>query len=152
MTATSSRTRFIPIDDRDQPSVRALIFARTSNAGGGVDDVESQIDQCLTFIRAMGWTLVRPTDPKQPNAVAFVETKSGVRRVKRPMLERATTLAMAGEVDVIVCLTPARIARRKGLRYAAIETCNQVGVEFRFVEYAANGAASRPATRGYWPN
>src|SRR5690348_6019823 len=135
---TSSKTRFVPIDDRPSSSVRALILARTSSTGGSADDVTSQVEQCLAFVAQMGWTCIHAADPYR-----YVETKTGVRQVRRPVLDRVLALAQQGAVDVVVCLTPARIAREKTQRYSAIGTAQRFGVEFRF--------ASRAATAGKYP-
>ncbi len=137
MTA-SNRTKFIPIDDRPPASVWAVILARTSSPGGSDEDVESQVTQAQAFIRQMGWTLIHADD-----VYRFVETKTGVRQVRRPVLDSVLALAQQGAIDVIVCLSPARIARDKTQRYSAIGTAQRFGCEFRF--------ASRAATQGRYP-
>jgi DNA invertase Pin-like site-specific DNA recombinase len=125
-------TVYVPIDDRpDQSSVRALILARTSDEGGQKVEVESQVAQCLKFIGAMGWRLIHPDDPS-----AYTETKTGMRQVRRPVLDAVLEMAQRKEVDVIVCLNGARIDREKGRRYYAIQTAKYFGVEFRFAKYA----------------
>jgi site-specific DNA recombinase len=132
MPNTPNRTRYIPIDDRiPQSTVRALILARTSNPGGGPADVESQVDQSLAFVRAMGWTLIHPDD-----LYFYTDAKSGMRRVRRPALTAALKMAQQDKVDVIVCLKLARIDRKAPRRSWAIETAAQFGVEFRFVNHA----------------
>jgi DNA invertase Pin-like site-specific DNA recombinase len=122
--------QYIPIDDRDQSTVRAVILARSSNPSARPEDMKSQLDQCEDFVKDMGWNLTFPAD-------TFTESKTGMRNVKRPVLDEVLKLAMRGEIDVIVCLRPARIARRAGKRYQAIETARDYGVEFRFPKYAA---------------
>lgn len=135
---SSSKARYVPIDERDPATVRALILARTSRPGGSDSDVESQVAQCQTFVTGMGWTCIHADDPFR-----YVETATGVRQVRRPVLDAVLALAQAGAVDVIVALAPARIARKKSLRYHAIETASRFGIEFRF--------ASRDATQGKYP-
>src|SRR5467141_2777057 len=100
MTTTSTeRTVYVPIDERDPATVRALILARTSNPSGTQEDVESQVDQCHAFIRTMGWHLIHPD-----NLYAYAETKSGMRNVRRPVLKKVLWMAQQDKVDVIVCL------------------------------------------------
>lgn len=134
----ANREQYIPIDERDPASVRAVILARTSNPGGSADDVESQIAQCRAFLARMGWTLIHPD-----GSLAYIETKTGVRQVRRPVLDSVLALAQQGALDVIVTTTPARIARKKSLRYAAIETASRFGCEFRF--------AARAESAGKYP-
>jgi hypothetical protein len=50
MPTPTDRTRFVDIDDREPSSVRALIFARTSDPGADPEEGESQIRQCKEFI------------------------------------------------------------------------------------------------------
>jgi DNA invertase Pin-like site-specific DNA recombinase len=130
MSNSDNRTTYIPIDDRDQSTVRAVILARCSNPSARPEDMKSQLDQCEDFINLMGWKLAFP-------ASTFTESKTGMRNVKRPVLREVLKLATRGDIDVIVCLRPARIARRAGKRYQAIETARDYGVEFRFPKYAS---------------
>src|SRR5258708_22076364 len=53
-------------------------------------------------------------------------------------------MAQRDEVDGIVCLKLARIARKTPMRYWAMETAAQFGAEFRFVNH--------PQTRGKMPD
>jgi DNA invertase Pin-like site-specific DNA recombinase len=133
MPTPTDRTRFVDIDDREPSSVRALIFARTSDPGADPEEVESQIRQCKEFIDDMHWTIIHPD-----NLFAYVETKSGVKRVRRPMLKQVLRMAIKGEVDVLVCTRLARIDRKEGKRLQALETARDYGADFRFVRYADN--------------
>jgi DNA invertase Pin-like site-specific DNA recombinase len=127
----TDHTEYISIDDRDQSTIRAVILARSSDPGARPEDMASQVEQCAEFIREMGWMLAFPP-------YAFAESKTGMRNVERPMLDKVLKLAMGDEIDVIVCLRPARIDRRAGRRYQAIQTAMDYGVEFRFPKYAAD--------------
>ena len=71
------------------------------------------------------------------------ETKSGMRQVRRPVLKQVLGMAQRGEVNIILCLKLARIDRRMPMRYAAMQTAKEYGVEFRFVNH--------PETRGKLP-
>ena len=137
--ATRADDRYIPIDQRDQSTVRALILPRTSKPGGAEDDVKSQVEQSLQFIQQMGWKLIHPEDPYK-----YMDTKSGMKRVRRPALDQAHKMAEREEVDVIVCLDPKRLNRKPDRRYWAIYVAERFGAEFRFVVY--------PETRGKLPD
>ena len=139
MTTTSTeRTVYVPIDERDPATVRALILARTSNPSGTQEDVESQVDQCYAFIQKMGWHLIHPDD-----RYAYAETKSGMRPVRRPVLKEVLRMAQQDKVDVIVCLKLSRIDRKAPRRYYVMQLAADYGVEFRFVNH--------PETRGKLP-
>jgi hypothetical protein len=63
-TRKGDRAPYVPIDQRDPKTVRAVILARKSGSGsakiaGGVDaDVQSQVEECQALIARTGWTLV----------------------------------------------------------------------------------------------
>src|SRR5262249_31453042 len=139
MATNEARIPYIPIDERDPSTVRALILARTSNPSGTQEDVESQVRQCCTFIKEMGWYLIHPD-----NFYAFAETKSGMRQVRRTVLKKVLAMAQREEVDVIVCLKLARMDRQPPRRWAAIQMAKDAGADFRFVNH--------PATRGKLPD
>ncbi len=122
----ANRTAYIPIDDRDPASVRAVILARSSDPSAKAEDMREQVLQCQEFIAEMRWTLT--FEP-------FTEAKTGMRNVARPVLEEVLRLAARGEIDVIVCKAMECVARTKGRRYQVIETALDYGVEFRFVEF-----------------
>jgi DNA invertase Pin-like site-specific DNA recombinase len=139
MTTTSTeRTMYVPIDERDPATVRALILARTSNPSGTQEDVESQVDQCYAFIQKMGWHLIHPDDH-----YAYAEMKTGMRQVLRPVLKEVLRMAQQDKVDVIVCLKLSRIDRKAPRRYYVMQVAADYGVEFRFVNH--------PETRGKLP-
>ena len=87
--------------------------------------------QCADHIRDMGWQLAYPP-------YTFAESKTGMRNVERPVLDKVLKLTMNDEIDVIVVLRPARIDRRAGRRYQAIETARDFGCAFRFPKCAVD--------------
>src|SRR5690348_3190623 len=123
---------YVPIDKRDQASVRAVILARTSNPGARDDDVETQVSRAEELIARKGWRLVR-------DRRAFAEKRSGRRNVERPVLDAVLALAQHDEIDVIVCSEFERVSRVKMRRWAAIATALEFGVEFRFANLLPNG-------------
>ena len=138
-TRKADRAPYVPIDQRDPKTVRAVILARKSGSGsakivGGVDaDVQSQVEECQALIARTGWTLV--ADP-----YAYTEKhKSGYYRVERPVLDAVLQLAQRGEVDVIVAREMERVSRTKAGRYQAIGTAAKYGAEFRFANLPPNG-------------
>ena len=89
MATKRDGVQYIPIDDREQSTVRAVILARSSNPSARPEDMESQVTQCEDFVRDMGWNLAFP-------AYTFTESKTGMRNVKRPVLDEVLNLAMRG--------------------------------------------------------
>jgi DNA invertase Pin-like site-specific DNA recombinase len=135
--------RYVPIDERDPTTVRAVILARSSDPGSKPEDMRSQVDQCQEFIERHGWRLI--ADP-----YAYTEAKSGMRNVSRPVLDEVLALAVNGVVDVIVCRELERVARNKMRRYQAIQTALDYGVEFRFANLPPDGRLpDDPANRMY---
>ncbi len=127
--ANNARIDYIPIDQRDPASVRAVILARSSDPGAKAEDMRGQIEKVKNFVEQMGWTL-------SFDAYTFAESRSGMRNVTRPVLDEVLKLAIQGAVDVIVCSEMERVARNKMRRYQAIQTALDYGVEFRFVQFA----------------
>jgi DNA invertase Pin-like site-specific DNA recombinase len=138
---TSNRAQFIPIDQRDPTTVRAVILARSSDPGAKAADMASQVERSRAFIERMGWRLV--ADP-----FAYAEAASGMRNVARPVLQDVLKLAVSGQIDVIVASEQERVARSKGRRWQAIQTALDHGVEFRFANLPPDGRLpDDPATR-----
>ena len=131
MTA-SNRAKFIPIDQRDPSTVRAVILARSSDPGAKAQDMSSQVERSKAFIEAHGWRLVADT-------YAFTEAATGMRNVARPVLQDVLKLAVRGDIDVIVAAEMERIARSEGRRWRAIQTAEDHGVEFRFANLPPDG-------------
>jgi DNA invertase Pin-like site-specific DNA recombinase len=129
---TSDREAFIPIDRRDPASVRAVILARSSDLSARAEDMRGQVEQCRDFITRMSWTLAF-------DAYSFTEAATGMRHVRRPVLDEVLRLAAAGEIDVVVVREPERIARSEGRRWQAIQTAADFGVEFRFANRPPDG-------------
>lgn len=125
-------TNFIPIDDRDPATVRAVILARKSS-NGVESDVQSQVEECEKFIGRMGWTLV--ADP-----YAYTEIgRSGRYNVVRKVLEAVIALAQQRKVDVIVAREMERLSRDKDRRALVIGMCEMYGVEWRFANLTPDG-------------
>ncbi len=140
MPRNSERTPYVPIDERDPATVRAVILARKSGPSTRRDsdspidpDVQTQVERCQRFIERIRWNLV--ADP-----YAYTEkNKSGYYRVERPVLDAVLQLAQRGEVDVIVASEFERVDRTKTGRYLAMGTAEKYGVEFRFENQPPNG-------------
>ena len=141
MNRKADRLPYVPLDERDPATVRAVILARKSNSGtkgakdeSGVDaDVRGQVEEAQALIARMGWTLV--ADP-----YAFTEKRtSGHYRVERPVLDAVMRLVQRGEVDVVVAREMERLSRTKAGRYEAIGTARKYGAEFRFANMPPNG-------------
>jgi DNA invertase Pin-like site-specific DNA recombinase/uncharacterized Zn finger protein (UPF0148 family) len=124
--------KYVPIDERDPATVRAVILARSSDPSAKPEDMRGQVEECQEFIARKKWALVR-------DAYAFAESATGMRNVARPILEEVLRLAVTDEVDVIVTREFERVARTKGRRYQAIQTALDFGVEFRFANLPPDG-------------
>jgi|GEM_PF-5655321 DNA invertase Pin-like site-specific DNA recombinase len=145
MTAAErQRTTYIPIAERDPSTVRAIILARSSSPSAKATDMTSQVERSRSLLERMGWRLVA-------DAYAFCESATGMRgAVRRPVLDEVLRLAASGQIDVIVCAEPERIARVKMRRYQAIQTALDVGCEFRFSNFPPDGRLpDDPSSRMY---
>jgi DNA invertase Pin-like site-specific DNA recombinase len=125
MSQRDHRTPHILLDDRDPATVRAVIYARSSDLGSKPKDMTSQIERCKEFIADMGW-------PSVPDHYIFTEAQTGMRNVARPVMDKVLELVVQHRIDVIVCSEWARVHRVNGWRYKIIKTAEEFGVEFRF--------------------
>src|SRR5260370_14462758 len=130
MTRRLSTTRFIPLDQRDPSTVRAVVLARVSDLGAKVmEDTQHQVDRALELITAKGWRHVG----------THRERVSGYLAVIRNELDAVMALAERHEIDVIVCREPDRLARETIQRHTIIGTARKLGVEVRFACYPPDG-------------
>jgi DNA invertase Pin-like site-specific DNA recombinase len=125
MSQRDQRTPHIPLDQRDPTTVRAVIYARSSDLGSKPKDMTSQIERCKEFIAEMGW-------PSVPDHHIFTEAQTAMRNVARPVMDQVLELAAQHRIDVIVCSEWARVHRLNGWRYKIVKTAEEFGVEFRF--------------------
>lgn len=128
-TANNGRNQFIPIDQRDPGTVRAVILARLSDEGGKDSTIESQIAACLAFIERKGWQHVG----------TFSEKKSGFHHVRRQALAELEALIAERAVDAVVVNDFERLARTEERRYAALFHARRYCVEYRFASLGADG-------------
>ena len=145
MTTTTNQTKYIPIDQREPASVRAVILARSSDPGAKPEDMKTQVDRCVAFIAKMGWTLIY--DP-----CTYAESRTGMHNVAHPKLDAVLKLAIAHAIDVIVCSELDRLDRKEELRYYAIYTARQYGVEFRFENMPPDGKMPEDMTGKMYMN
>jgi DNA invertase Pin-like site-specific DNA recombinase len=130
--AKALHTAYIPIDDREPATVRAVILARKSDYGSD-DDVASQVEACKDFIARKGWHLV--ADPYD-----FAEKgKTGMHRVRRPALDAVLSLIEQRRVDVVVARELERVARKSELRAVILASAQRLGAEFRFANLPPDG-------------
>jgi DNA invertase Pin-like site-specific DNA recombinase len=126
----SDRAKFIPLDQRDPSTVRAVILARLSDETGADSAIESQIAACDAFRARQDWTLAYPP---------FAEKKSGFRNVKRAALAEVEALIAQRAVDVVIVNDWERLARTEEWRYYALYHARRYGVEYRFASLGADG-------------
>ena len=130
MTASDRREAFIPIDQRDQTTVRAAILARLSDENGTDTAIDSQVAACDTFRVRKGWTLAYPP---------FTEKRSGFHNVRRIALAEVEALIAQRAVDVVIVNDWERLARTEERRYYALYHARRFGVEYRFASLGADG-------------
>lgn len=130
--AKKTLTTFVPVEERDPATVRAVILARKSSTGVE-SDVQSQVEACQQFIERKGWTLI--ADPYKYTEIG----KSGRYNVERKVLESVVLLAERREVDVIVAREPERLSRKSEQRTFYMEYCKRYSVEWRFANLPPDG-------------
>jgi predicted Zn-ribbon and HTH transcriptional regulator len=125
-------TDYVPLEERDPSTVRAVILSRKSS-NGDEEEVKSQVEECQKFIEQRGWKLV--ADPYQYAEIG----KSGRRNVVRKVLEAVVLLAQKREVDVIVARESQRLSRVGERLNFYVELCKTFDVEWRFANIQPDG-------------
>jgi site-specific DNA recombinase len=105
----------------------AAIYARVSGARQKEEQtVGSQIEECHKA--AQSWGL------EVPDEWVFTDEGYTGATLIRPALERLRDLAAQVPVDVVVCYSPDRLARKLAYQTLLIDEFNKAGTEVRFVK------------------
>ena len=105
----------------------AAIYARVSGARQKEEQtIGSQIAECKTTARSWGLDV--------PDEWVFTDEGYTGATLVRPALERLRDLAAQVPVDVVVCYSPDRLARKLAYQTLLIDELNKAGSEVRFVK------------------
>jgi len=107
-------------------SGRAALYARVSTRRQEQEaTIESQLAQLLSYAQEHGYDL--------PPERQFINQAVSGQRLVRPGLDRLRDAALAGAFDVLLCLSPDRLARNLGAQYVVLEELRRQGIEVVFV-------------------
>jgi site-specific DNA recombinase len=105
----------------------AAIYARVSGARQKEEQtIGSQIAECKVTARSWGLDV--------PDEWVFTDEGYTGATLVRPALERLRDLAAQVPVDVVVCYSPDRLARKLAYQTLLIDELNKAGSEVRFVK------------------
>ena len=105
---------------------RAALYARVSTRHQEQEaTIESQIEQLLTYAKTGGYELA-------PEHIFTDQAVSGVH-LARPALDHLRDGAAAGAFDVVLILSPDRLARHLGVQWVVLEELGRAGVEVVFI-------------------
>jgi site-specific DNA recombinase len=105
----------------------AAIYARVSGARQKEEQtVGSQLVECRAAAESWGLEV--------PNGWVFTDEGFTGASLVRPALERLRDLAAQVPVDVVICYSPDRLARKLAYQTLLIDELNKAGSEVRFVK------------------
>ena len=105
----------------------AAIYARVSGARQKEEQtIGSQVVECKTAAGSWGLDV--------PEGWVFTDEGYSGASLVRPALERLRDLAAQVPVDVVVCYSPDRLARKLAYQTLLIDELNKAGCEVRFVK------------------
>jgi site-specific DNA recombinase len=117
---------------RSQGMRRAALYARVSTRRQEQEaTIESQIAQLLAYAEEQGYSLL----PEH----RFIDQAVSGRHLARPGLDRLRDTALLGVFDVLLCLSPDRLARSLGAQQVVLDELRQLGVEVVFVNQPTLG-------------
>jgi site-specific DNA recombinase len=105
---------------------RAALYARVSTRRQEKEaTIESQLAQLLSYAREKGYTLA---DEHQ-----FVDQAVSGKYLARPGLDRLRDAAMLGAFEVLLCLSPDRLARSLGAQQVVLDELERAGIDIVFL-------------------
>jgi site-specific DNA recombinase len=105
----------------------AAIYARVSGQRQKEEQtIGSQVAECKTAAESWGLEV--------PEGWVFTDEGYSGASLVRPALERLRDLAAQVPVDVVVCYSPDRLARKLAYQTLLIDELNKAGSEVRFVK------------------
>ena len=112
-------------DEREMAS--AALYARVSSARQKKDEtIASQTAALRTHAKQLGFEV--------PDEWVFKDEGHSGATLVRPALERLRDLAAQVPVDVVICYSPDRLARKLAYQTLLIDEFNKAGSEVRFVK------------------
>jgi site-specific DNA recombinase len=111
---------------------RAALYARVSTRHQEQEaTIESQLAQLLAYAKEKEYEL--------PPERWFVDQAISGLYLARPGLDRLRDAAMTGAFEVLLCLSPDRLARSLGAQQVVLDELRRVGVEVVFLNQPALG-------------
>jgi site-specific DNA recombinase len=105
---------------------RAALYARVSTRRQEKEaTIESQLAQLLSYAREKGYALA---DEHQ-----FVDQAVSGKYLARPGLDRLRDAALVGAFEVLLCLSPDRLARSLGAQQVVLDELGRAGIDIVFV-------------------
>jgi len=105
---------------------RAALYARVSTRRQEQEaTIESQLAQLRHYAQAHGYDV--------PAERQFIDQAISGQRLVRPGLDRLRDAALAGAFEVLLCLSPDRLARNLGAQYVVLEELRHQEVEVIFL-------------------
>ena len=105
---------------------RAALYARVSTQRQKQEaTIESQVAQLLAYAEQHGYPL--------PAERQFIDQAISGKCLARPGLDRLRDAAMIGDFDLLLCLSPDRLARSLGAQQVVLDELRRVEVEVVFL-------------------
>jgi site-specific DNA recombinase len=105
---------------------RAALYARVSTRRQEQEaTIESQVAQLLAYAEKHGYPL--------PSEHRFIDQAISGRYLARPGLDRLRDAAAISDFDVLLCLSPDRLARSLGAQQVVLDELQRVGVDVVFL-------------------
>ncbi len=104
---------------------RGAIYARVSTRRQEKEaTIESQIAKLVTY--------AQENEIEVPEAYHFIDQAISGAQLARPGLDRLRDQVQLGGIEVVLCLSPDRLARRLGAQQVIVDELKQAGVEILF--------------------
>jgi site-specific DNA recombinase len=111
---------------------RAALYARVSTRRQEQEaTIESQLAQLVAYAEKKGYEL--------PSERQFVDQAISGKYLARPGLDRLRDAAASGAFEVLLCLSPDRLARSLGAQQVVLDELQQAKVEVIFLDQPALG-------------
>lgn len=110
----------------------AALYARVSTRRQEQEDtIESQIAQLLDYAQEHGYEV--------PDKYQFIDQAISGELLARPGLDHLRDMAIAGVIQVLLCLNPGRLARKLGVQQVVLNELRQCGVKVIFLNHPTLG-------------
>lgn len=110
----------------------AALYARVSTRHQEQEaTIESQIAQLMGYAQQQGYEI--------SPSYQFIDQAISGDQLARPGLDRLRDTAMTGELQVVLCLSPDRMARNLGVQHVVLGELRRCGVEVIFMNQPSLG-------------